>query len=152
VKESPEARKERQQIELWQFIDVLRRAGNSVTEEFRFHPERRWRFDIALTVCPVGTKYENIAIEIQGLGGGHQTNVGFKRDLEKFGEAFAAGWTVLCVSRQAIKDGTALDLLARRGVRVEAADQGRTYFHCECPRAHGRTKEGLCANCGGTLA
>ena len=121
AKETPAERKVRQDYELTQFVNVLRAAGHKVTEELRFHAERRWRFDVAVIACQIGgsRKYENIAIEVQGLGGAHQTHIGFKRDLEKFGEAFALGWTVLCVSRQMIKDGTALDLLARRGVKVE---------------------------------
>ena len=113
MKESAEARMERQARERWQFIDVLRRAGNVVEEEVRFHPERRWLFDLTLPE-------HRIAIEIEGMNGRHQSMAGFRRDLEKYGEAFAMGWDVLRVSRQMVADGTALELLARRGVEVEA--------------------------------
>jgi len=45
VKESKEARRERQALEEWQFIDVLRRAGNLVEPEVFVTPERKWRVD-----------------------------------------------------------------------------------------------------------
>jgi hypothetical protein len=82
-------------------------------------------------------RIENIAIEIEGYGR-HQSMKGFTADLEKYSEAFAQGWTVLRVSRAMIADGTALDVLARRGVRVEAP----------CPHSSGQTTEGNCARCG----
>lgn len=115
VKESAEARMERQSRERWQFIEVLRRAGNVVVEEVKFHPERKWRADLYLPD-------HEILIEIEGLNGRHQSMAGFRADLEKYGEAFAMGYDVLRVSRQMVADGTALELLARRGVSVEAND------------------------------
>jgi len=137
-RETKEARKERQAIELWQFVEVLRRAGNIVEYEFAFDMRaadssqsppipRKWKFDLVLPyqrttgVTPAtkhAHRWERIAIEIEGYGR-HQTMKGFTADLEKYSEAFAQGWTLLRVSRKMIADGTALDVLARRGVRVE---------------------------------
>ena len=114
VKETKEERAERQARELWRFIQVLAAAGNVVEEEVRFHDERRWRFDLALP-----QESPPLAIEIEGFGR-HQSMGGFVKDIEKYGEAFALGWNVLRVTRAMIADGTALDVLARRGVRVEA--------------------------------
>ena len=113
MKESAEARMERQARERWQFIDVLRRAGNEVEEEFKFHPDRRWRCDLYLPE-------HRIVVEIEGMGGRHQTMVGFKNDAEKYAELFAMKYDLLRVLRPWVADGTALDLLARRGVEVEA--------------------------------
>lgn len=113
MKESAEARMERQARERWQFIEVLRRAGNIVEEEFRFAADRRWRVDLYLPD-------HGIFVEIEGLNGRHQSMAGFRADLEKYGEAFARGYDVLRVSRAMVADGTALELLARRGVNVEA--------------------------------
>jgi hypothetical protein len=154
ARESKEDRAERQAQELWRFITVLAAAGNVVEEELRFderEPDptqeppipRKWRFDVALPcwrlayMAGVVYRIENIAIEIEGYGR-HQSMKGFTADLEKYAEAFAQGWTVLRVSRAMIADGTALDVLARRGVRVEAP----------CPHTSGQTTEGNCANCG----
>ena len=154
ARESKEDRAERQAQELWRFITVLAAAGNVVEEELRFderEPDptqeppipRKWRFDVALPCCRLAYmaggvyRIENIAIEIEGYGR-HQSMKGFTADLEKYAEAFAQGWTVLRVSRAMIADGTALDVLARRGVRVEAP----------CHHDAGQTTEGNCAKCG----
>jgi hypothetical protein len=55
--------------------------------EFKFHPERRWRFDF----CWPALK---LAVEIEGRGR-HQTFVGFRNDCEKYNEALRLGWRVL---------------------------------------------------------
>lgn len=55
--------------------------------EFRFHPERRWRFDFAWPSI-------KLAVEIEGRGR-HQTVVGYRRDCEKYNEAARLGWRVL---------------------------------------------------------
>ena len=143
MKETKEERAERQARELWRFIQVLAAAGNVVEEEVRFHDERRWRFDLALP-----QESPPLAIEIEGFGR-HQSMGGFVKDIEKYGEAFALGWNVLRVTRAMIADGTALDVLARRGVRVEANDRGKTFVaDGECPHTSGQTTEGNCARCG----
>ena len=154
MKESKEERADRQAQELWRFTQVLAAAGNVVEEELRFDQReadpsqepavpRKWRFDIALPWCALqkpGSKVwmENIAIEINGIGFSHASRKGQQRDIEKSSEAFAQGWTVLTVTRAMIADGTALDVLARRGVRVEAP----------CPHDSGQTTEGNCSRCG----
>jgi len=138
VRESRDERKVRQDYELTQFVKVLRDAGHTVQEEVKFDDRdadptqeppipRKWRFDIAMPGCKrhlnsngSGVRYESIAIEINGIGFSHTSRKGQQRDIEKGAEAFAQGWTVLTVTRAMIADGTALDLLARRGVRVEA--------------------------------
>ncbi len=134
MSETKAERKVRQDYELTQFVNVLRAAGNVVEEEVRFDERpadssqsppipRQWRFDVVLPLCLIHSKdtpsWEHIAIEIEGYGR-HQSMKGFTGDLIKYGEAFGQGWTLLRVSRAMIADGTALDLLARRGVKVEA--------------------------------
>jgi len=156
MKETKEERADRQSQELWRFIQVLAAAGNVVEEELRFDRReadptqeppipRKWRFDVALPQCVMetysgGLSVESIAIEINGIGFSHASRKGQQRDIEKSSEAFAQGWTLLTVTRAMIADGTALDVLARRGVRVEAP----------CPHASGLTTEGNCAKCGRT--
>jgi len=59
--------------------------------EYRFVPDRRWRFDFAYT----GQK---IAVEIEGgiwNGGRHTRGSGYEKDLEKYNRATIEGWKVL---------------------------------------------------------
>lgn len=59
--------------------------------EFRFNPNRRWRFDFAYP--------ENkIAIEAEGgiwSGGRHTRGSGFIKDCQKYNSAVILGWKVL---------------------------------------------------------
>jgi len=60
-------------------------------QEHRFHPVRRWRFDIAFPSAMA-------AVEVHGGGwirGGHHRQGGFIRDCEKLRAAQMAGWKVL---------------------------------------------------------
>ena len=59
--------------------------------EYRFHPDRKWRFDLAWPDC-------RLAVEIEGLtrgGGRHQRPRGYTHDCEKYREAAKLGWRVL---------------------------------------------------------
>lgn len=59
--------------------------------EYRFHPERKWRFDFAWPE-------HMLAVEIDGgawTGGRHVRGSGFTRDCEKMTEAALMGWRVL---------------------------------------------------------
>ena len=73
-------------------IDVL--VGHGLPEpvlEHRFHPVRRWRFDIAWAD-------HMIALEVEGgvwTGGRHTRGSGFMKDMEKYNTAAAMGWIVL---------------------------------------------------------
>lgn len=65
--------------------------GVDCVKEFRFCPERRWRFDFAIP------KYK-IAIEIDGgvwNYGRHNRATGYLADMEKFNAAATLGWLVL---------------------------------------------------------
>jgi very-short-patch-repair endonuclease len=63
------------------------RAFAPLVREHRFHPERRWRFDMAWPSI-------KLAVEIEGQGR-HQTFTGYRGDLEKYNEAVRLGWRVL---------------------------------------------------------
>jgi len=59
--------------------------------EYRFDPERRWRFDFAWP----GLK---VAVEIEGgvwIRGRHVRPAGYLGDLEKYNRAVVLGWRVL---------------------------------------------------------
>ena len=91
------------------FVAMFKQAWNLGTSkesqtwfpvrEFRFHPMRKWRFDLAWP----GIK---LAVEIEGLTGGkggrHQRMAGYQRDVEKYREAAKLGWLVLRYTGQEI--------------------------------------------------
>jgi len=65
-----------------------------VVKEYKFHPERKWRFDYAI----LGNK---IAIEIEGgifTKGRHTRPTGFIKDMEKYNTATAMGWKVIRIA------------------------------------------------------
>lgn len=81
--------------------------------EWRFHPTRRWRFDLCWPD-------RLLAVEVQGgiyRGGGHTSVTGLKRDIEKLNAATLLGWRVLLVHGDMVRDGSALSLIedAMRG-------------------------------------
>jgi very-short-patch-repair endonuclease len=72
-------------------IDKLRDAGHDVQTEYKFHPTRRWRFDIAIPELKIAIEYEGIA----GRKSRHTTMSGYTGDCEKYNEAQILGWRVL---------------------------------------------------------
>lgn len=64
--------------------------GVACIKEYKFHPERRWRFDFAIP------QYK-IALEIEGgiwTRGRHTRPKGFLSDMEKYNMATLMGWRV----------------------------------------------------------
>lgn len=86
-------------------IFQLHAAGiRDFEREHRFHPVRRWRFDIAFPD-------RFVALEVEGgvyTGGRHVTPQGFTADAEKYNTATLMGWRVLRVTKDHIKSGQAL--------------------------------------------
>lgn len=75
--------------------------------EYRFHPTRRWRFDLAFPAL-------RVAFERDGgvwTGGRHTRGKGYERDCEKLNEAAIAGWCVVRASPGMIASGLALTQL-----------------------------------------
>lgn len=73
--------------------------------EMRFHPERRWRWDMCW-------KPQMVALEIEGaiyVNGRHTRGAGFEADLEKHNAAQLLGWTVIRVTERHINDGRMVD-------------------------------------------
>ena len=69
--------------------------------EYRFHPTRRWRLDMAW----LGPK---VAVEIEGVlpgGGRHQKMVGFIQDCEKMEAALLLDWKVMRVPGPWVAEG-----------------------------------------------
>lgn len=62
--------------------------------EYRFHPQRRWRFDFAYPAC-------RVAVELHGglwSSGAHVRPIGVQRDLQKHNAAVVLGWRLLYFS------------------------------------------------------
>jgi very-short-patch-repair endonuclease len=77
--------------------------------EHRFHPERRWRVDLAWPDLKV-------AVEIDGgtwIQGRHTSGSGFANDARKLNEAAILGWRVLRVTPSMVRDGEALGYVER---------------------------------------
>jgi len=80
-------------------------------EEFKFHPERKWRFDFAYPD-------KKIAIECEGgtwakKAGRHNRGVGFRNDCVKYNHASMLGWIVLRFTSDMIANGTALEMIEK---------------------------------------
>ena len=72
--------------------------------EYKFHNDRRWRFDFAWP-------HLLFAVEVEGIthqGGRHQRVEGFENDLEKYQSAMLLGWTVYRCSQAMVKSGSAM--------------------------------------------
>ena len=75
--------------------------------EFRFHPTRKWRFDLAYP-------YQKIAVELEGgvwISGRHNRAPGFIADCEKYSVAAIMGWIVIRLTSEMINNGTAIELI-----------------------------------------
>ncbi|MBU3817713.1 DUF559 domain-containing protein [Acinetobacter baumannii] len=82
----------------------LRASKISFEQEYKFHPERKWRADFLIT----GTK---ILIEVEGgiwSGGRHTRGKGYIGDMEKYNSAAMMGFTVLRFSTEQVKAGVAI--------------------------------------------
>ena len=87
--------------------------------EWRFHPKRKFRFDLAWPRLQV-------ACEVDGgswSGGRHTRGDGFEKDLEKFNLAAIAGWRVVRCTGKMVKDGRALDFI-ERAIAAAIEDHG----------------------------
>ena len=93
------------------YAKILNDKGHDAQVEYRFHPTRKWRFDLALPKL-------KIALEVEGLNGRHQYTGGFLKDMEKYNEAAILGWVVVRVTHREMRSGDALVLLERVGVKL----------------------------------
>ena len=92
------------------FIGLLRAMGlpEPVTE-YRFCPDRRWRFDYAWVERSVALEYEGGS----WTGGRHTSGRGYSNDCEKYSVAAIMGWRVVRVTSDMVKSGLALTLVER---------------------------------------
>lgn len=77
--------------------------------EHRFHPVRKWRFDLSWPD-------KRVAVEVDGgtwTRGRHVRPMGFRNDCEKTNAAHELGWRVLRYVGAQIKSGEAVNQIAR---------------------------------------
>lgn len=76
--------------------------------EFRFHPVRRWRADLAWPAQKLLVEFEG-GIYTQGR---HTRGKGYEGDLEKYNAATLHGFRVLRFSTKHVKSGVAVQQIA----------------------------------------
>jgi very-short-patch-repair endonuclease len=72
--------------------------GEYPCSEYKFHHNRKWRFDYAWPKWKV-------ALEVEGAvwtSGRHTRGSGFVRDMEKYNTAASEGWAVIRCTPQAV--------------------------------------------------
>ena len=77
------------------------------TFEYKFHPKRRFRWDLCWPD-------KMLAVEVQGaiwIKGGHSTGRGITRDCEKLDEGVKLGWKVLHFTKEQIESGYAVETI-----------------------------------------
>lgn len=103
---------------IWILIEDVKRSAflPAPVLEFRFHPERKWRFDAAWPEW-------RVAVEIEGgvwKMGRHQRPRGFQADLDKYNYAAIIGWFVLRFSVKDVETGNAIDAIEKLFRRLYA--------------------------------
>lgn len=76
--------------------------------EYRFAPDRMWRFDFAWPE-------QKVACEVEGgiwTQGRHNRGAGMQEDMSKYNRAIVLGWRVLRVSEAHIGSGEAVQWVA----------------------------------------
>ena len=95
------------------FLLHLRRLGiPEPVRELRFHPSRRWRFDLAWPTWKLAVEVDG-GTYARGRASGHTSITGMARDREKDAEAAILGWTTLRIDAVHVKDGTGADWVRR---------------------------------------
>ena len=95
-------------------LSDIRKLGLPVPErEYRFHPDRRWRFDICYPDHKLGIECEGGTFS----GGRHVRGAGFAEDCVKYNWASLLGYTVLRYTGAMIRSGEAArEIAAALGV------------------------------------
>ena len=66
--------------------------GLPCAAEYRFHPSRKWRFDLAIVPLKIAIEYEGIMGAPRSR---HTSATGYTGDANKYNEAQLHGWLVL---------------------------------------------------------
>lgn len=100
-------------------LEQITAAGlEAPVAEYKFHPERRWRFDFCWPD-------DLLAVEVEGgtwVNGRHNRGSGFEKDAEKYAEALCLGWKVLRVTGSQICTGKAIKWICELQQDTERED------------------------------
>ena len=103
---------------LWMHLGQAKLREGWVKEHV-FHPERKWRFDLAHPESKLAVECDGLLPASKG-GGRHQRKKGFSDDCEKVNAAILLGWRVLRFTRvQIVEEASAVRV-------IRAALEGRT--------------------------
>lgn len=95
---------------LGRMVEIIQdQTGERVLLEWRFHPSRRWRLDLAVPSLLVG-------LEVQGgvfSGGKHGRGDGQLKDHEKLNHAQLLGWIVLQATPRQVGTPQLTDLIVQ---------------------------------------
>lgn len=75
----------------WQLWYWCGNKNYTLLTEYKFHGERKWRFDFAIKELKVAVEYEGLMSEKSR----HLTKTGYTGDTEKYTQAAMLGWKVL---------------------------------------------------------
>lgn len=91
------------------FVQKLKEYGlPPIEKEYRFHPTRKWRFDLAFVK-------DKVAIEIEGgvwTKGRHIRPSGYIKDMEKYNHAAMLGWRKLSFTPEQLFQSSTLHIIA----------------------------------------
>ena len=98
----------------------LKTKGYGYEREVAFHAKRKWRVDFIIKAVVERFRTRGpLAIEVEGVTrfgshlGRHQTARGMETDAHKYAELLLAGYPLLRVTQQMVKDGTAIAYVNR---------------------------------------
>jgi hypothetical protein len=97
------------------FCELLASKGiDGWCREYKFCPDRKWRFDVAFVE-------KKVAVEVEGghwVNGRHNRGAGFAADCIKYSQAAVLGWRVLRFTTDQVKSGMALRMLQQAIARA----------------------------------
>lgn len=93
----------------------LKLLGHELQREVRFHPSRRWRFDLADERLRIGVECDGAIFNAENgkASGAHARGAAMLRDMEKRNAAAELGWVVLVYGPPLIRSGEAALQVAR---------------------------------------
>ena len=116
------------------FWHILAPGAEDPESEYRFHPQRRWRFDWAWPAQKVAVEYEG---GIFGRRGAHGSVSGIMRDIEKYNAATLLGWRVFRCTVKMLEENPAGFI----GMVKDALEERRSPMCCCADEAAGLRQE-----------
>lgn len=100
-------------------------------QEHRFHPKRKWKFDLAWIDLRLAVEVEGQNSRQNGRwvygGGRHNRPKGFREDIDKYNAATLAGWRLIRVTTAMVNDGSALAVIEEAIRTFQPKDKGATH-------------------------